>query len=106
LRVCAQQTAPAAPVVSNLAPRETDEGSSPDDEGHAAASLPSGCAVHASMIMHHAQAVEMTALIESHTENKDVKSAGRRISKVAVRRDKVHETVAGVPWTTNFGGGA
>jgi uncharacterized protein (DUF305 family) len=33
------------------------------------------------MIMHHAQAVEMTALIESHTENKDVKSLGARISR-------------------------
>ena len=32
------------------------------------------------MIMHHAQAVEMTALIRSHTENKDVRSLGARIS--------------------------
>jgi uncharacterized protein (DUF305 family) len=32
------------------------------------------------MIIHHAQAVEMTALIESHTENKDVRSLGARIS--------------------------
>ena len=32
------------------------------------------------MIMHHAQAVEMTALIESHTENKDLRSLGARIS--------------------------
>ena len=32
------------------------------------------------MIMHHAQAVEMTDLIESHTENKDVRSLGARIS--------------------------
>jgi uncharacterized protein (DUF305 family) len=32
------------------------------------------------MIMHHAQAVEMTALIESQTENKDVRSLGARIS--------------------------
>jgi uncharacterized protein (DUF305 family) len=32
------------------------------------------------MIVHHAQAVEMTALIESHTENKDVRSLGARIS--------------------------
>ena len=32
------------------------------------------------MIMHHAQAVEMTALIESHTENTDVRSLGARIS--------------------------
>ncbi len=33
------------------------------------------------MIMHHAQAVEMTALIESHTQNKDVRSLGARISR-------------------------
>lgn len=33
------------------------------------------------MVMHHAQAVEMTALIESHTENKDVRLLGARISK-------------------------
>jgi uncharacterized protein (DUF305 family) len=32
------------------------------------------------MIMHHAQAVEMTALIESHTENRDVRLLGARIS--------------------------
>lgn len=32
------------------------------------------------MIMHHAQAVEMTALIPSHTENADVRELGRRIS--------------------------
>jgi uncharacterized protein (DUF305 family) len=33
------------------------------------------------MIMHHAQAVEMTALIESHTENKDIRLLGARISQ-------------------------
>jgi uncharacterized protein (DUF305 family) len=32
------------------------------------------------MIMHHAQAVEMTALIESHTQNKELRSLGSRIS--------------------------
>lgn len=32
------------------------------------------------MIMHHAQAVEMTALIESHTQNKDLRLLGARIS--------------------------
>lgn len=32
------------------------------------------------MIMHHAQAVEMTALIPSHTENKDLQLLGARIS--------------------------
>ena len=33
------------------------------------------------MIMHHAQAVEMTALIESHTQNKELRSLGARISR-------------------------
>jgi len=32
------------------------------------------------MIMHHSQAVEMTAMIPSHTENKDVRSLGAKIS--------------------------
>jgi len=32
------------------------------------------------MIMHHSQAVEMTALIDSHTENKDVRAIGAKIS--------------------------
>jgi uncharacterized protein (DUF305 family) len=32
------------------------------------------------MIMHHSQAVEMTALIASHTENKGVRSLGAKIS--------------------------
>lgn len=32
------------------------------------------------MIMHHAQAVEMTALIEERTQNKEVRSLGARIS--------------------------
>ena len=33
------------------------------------------------MIMHHAQAIEMTALIASHTENKELRSLGARISR-------------------------
>ena len=33
------------------------------------------------MIMHHAQAIEMTALIDSHTENKELHSLGARISR-------------------------
>jgi uncharacterized protein (DUF305 family) len=33
------------------------------------------------MIMHHAQAVAMTALIDSHTENKQLRTLGARISK-------------------------
>ncbi len=33
------------------------------------------------MIMHHAQAIEMTALIDSHTDNNDLHSLGARISR-------------------------
>ena len=33
------------------------------------------------MIVHHAQAVEMTALIASHTQNKDLRTLGARISR-------------------------
>jgi uncharacterized protein (DUF305 family) len=32
------------------------------------------------MIMHHAQAVEMTAMMASHTQNKDLRALGARIS--------------------------
>jgi uncharacterized protein (DUF305 family) len=32
------------------------------------------------MILHHAQAVEMTAMIPSHSQNKDLRSLGARIS--------------------------
>jgi uncharacterized protein (DUF305 family) len=33
------------------------------------------------MIMHHAQAIEMTALIPSHTEDQELRSLGARISR-------------------------
>src|SRR5919106_6890462 len=33
------------------------------------------------MIIHHAQAVEMTALIESHTESREIRTLGERISR-------------------------
>jgi len=36
------------------------------------------------MIMHHSQAVEMTALIPTHTENKDVRAIGAKISSSQV----------------------
>jgi uncharacterized protein (DUF305 family) len=32
------------------------------------------------MILHHSQAVEMTAMIESHTQNKDLRLLGEKIS--------------------------
>jgi uncharacterized protein (DUF305 family) len=61
------------------------------------------------MIMHHSQAVEMTALIPSHTENKDLRSLGARISSsqsdeikfmqrwLAVRGQPVSMAMPGMP---------
>jgi uncharacterized protein (DUF305 family) len=61
------------------------------------------------MIMHHSQAVEMTALIASHTENKDLRSLGARISSsqsdeikfmqrwLAARGEPVSMAMAGMP---------
>jgi uncharacterized protein (DUF305 family) len=42
---------------------------------------PADVAFMQGMIMHHSQAVEMTALIASHTQNKDVRSLGEKISR-------------------------
>jgi uncharacterized protein (DUF305 family) len=41
---------------------------------------PADVAFMQGMIMHHAQAVEMTAWIPSHTQNKDLRALGARIS--------------------------
>jgi uncharacterized protein (DUF305 family) len=42
---------------------------------------PADVAFMQGMIMHHSQAVEMTALIPSHTQNKAVRSLGEKISR-------------------------
>jgi uncharacterized protein (DUF305 family) len=82
LRVCAQQTTPATPVVVQPGAPGKPTRTLP---ATTRATLPPASAADAQfmqgMIMHHAQAVEMTALIESHTQNKDVRSLGARISR-------------------------
>jgi uncharacterized protein (DUF305 family) len=82
LSVCAQQDAPATPVVVQPGAPGKPTRTLPSTTR---ATLPPASAADAQfmqgMIMHHAQAVEMTALIESHTENKDVRSLGARISR-------------------------
>jgi uncharacterized protein (DUF305 family) len=76
-----QQTAPATPVVvqpgapgkpSKTLPTSTKATLPPRSQ--ADVEFMQG------MIMHHAQAVEMTALIASHTENKELRLLGARIS--------------------------
>jgi uncharacterized protein (DUF305 family) len=61
------------------------------------------------MIMHHAQAVEMTGLISSHTENKELRLLGARISSsqsdeirlmrrwLAARGESLSMAMAGMP---------
>ncbi len=82
LRVCAQQTEPAAPVVVQPgAPGKPTRVLPPTTRGTLPPASPADVQFMQGMIMHHAQAVEMTALIESHTENKDLMSLGARISR-------------------------
>ena len=82
LRVCAQQTAPASPVVVQPgAPGKPTRTLPPTTRATLPPASPADVQFMQGMIMHHAQAVEMTALIQSHTENKDVSSLGARISR-------------------------
>ncbi len=81
IEVRAQQGDAAKPVVVQPgAPGEPSKPLPPSTKGtlpprsHADAEFMQG------MIMHHAQAVEMTALISTHSENKDLRLLGERIS--------------------------
>lgn len=89
LPVFAQQADPAAPTRSKDAPVVVQPGAPGQptrtlpSSTRATLPPPSPADVHfmQGMIMHHAQAVEMTALIESHTENKKLRTLGERISR-------------------------
>lgn len=77
----AQQPAPPAPVVVQPgAPGEPTRILPPSTRATLPPTSPPDVQFMQGMIIHHAQAVEMTALIESHTENKDLRSFGARIS--------------------------
>jgi uncharacterized protein (DUF305 family) len=79
--VCAQQPEPPPPVVVQPgAPGESTRTLPPSTRGQLPPSSPADAQFMQGMIMHHGQAVEMTALIESHTENKELRSLGARIS--------------------------
>jgi uncharacterized protein (DUF305 family) len=82
LRVCAQQTSPPSPVVVQPgAPGKPTRTLPSTTRATLPPASPADVQFMQGMIMHHAQAVEMTALIESHTENKNVTSLGARISR-------------------------
>ena len=77
----AQQTDPATSVVVQPgAPGKPSKTLPPSTKGTLPPRSQADVEFMQGMIMHHAQAVEMTALIASHTENKELRSLGARIS--------------------------
>ena len=83
LPVCAQQAdSRASPVIIQPgAPGEPSRILPPLTRATLPPRAPKDTEFMQGMIMHHAQAVEMTALVESHTENKALRLLGSRISK-------------------------
>jgi uncharacterized protein (DUF305 family) len=79
--VRAQQADPAPPVVVQPgAPGKPSRTLPPSTRGVLPPRSQADVEFMQGMIMHHSQAVEMTALIASHTENRDLRSLGARIS--------------------------
>lgn len=77
----AQQTEPSAPVVVQPgAPGQPSKKLSPSTKGTLPPRSPADVEFMQGMIMHHEQAVEMTALIPSHTQNKELRLLGAKIS--------------------------
>jgi len=77
----AQQTKPSAPVVVQPgAPGQQSRALPPSTRATPPPRSQADVQFMQGMIMHHSQAVEMTALIPSHTQNKELRSLGARIS--------------------------
>ena len=99
-------TAPV--VVQPGAPGKPSKTLPPSTKGALPARSPADVAFMQGMIMHHQQAVEMTALIASHTENKDLRLLGAKISSsqsdeirfmqrwLAARGEPISMTMAGM----------
>ena len=82
LSVYAQQPEPPTPVVVQPgAPGQPTKTLPADTRPTLPPASPADVNFMQGMIMHHAQAVEMTALIDSHTKNKELRTLGARISK-------------------------
>lgn len=83
LPVCAQEANPKAPpvVVQPGAPGQPTRTLPPSTRATLPPRSSKDVEFMQGMIMHHAQAVEMTALIESHTDNRELRLLGARISK-------------------------
>jgi uncharacterized protein (DUF305 family) len=83
LPVCARQADSRTPpsVVQPGAPGQPTRTLPPTTRATLPPRSPKDVEFMRGMIMHHAQAVEMTALIESRTENRELRLLGARISK-------------------------
>ncbi|HET9526790.1 MAG TPA: DUF305 domain-containing protein [Pyrinomonadaceae bacterium] len=83
LPVSAQEAkrAPGPVVVQPGAPGQPTKTLPPSTRATLPPHSPADVQFMQDMIMHHAQAVEMTALIESRTQNKELRSLGARISR-------------------------
>lgn len=77
---CAQQTDPKPVVVQPGAPGTPSKTLPSSTRGVLPPRSPADVEFMQGMIHHHAQAVEMTAMIPSHTQNKELRSLGARIS--------------------------
>jgi uncharacterized protein (DUF305 family) len=104
-----QQTEPATPVVVQPgAPGNPSKTLPPSTRAKLPPRSQADVEFMQGMIMHHAQAVEMTALIASHTENKELRSLGARISSsqsdeiklmqrwLAARRERISVDMPGM----------
>jgi uncharacterized protein (DUF305 family) len=78
----AQQTDSAAKpvIVQPGAPGQPSKTLPPSTKGTLPPLSPADVEFMQGMIMHHSQAVEMTALIPTHTDNKELRSLGAKIS--------------------------
>jgi uncharacterized protein (DUF305 family) len=106
----AQQNTPAAPVVVQPgAPGKPSKTLPPSTKGTLPPRSQADVEFMQGMIMHHQQAVKMTALMASHTENKDLRLLGERISSsqsaeikfmqrwLAARGESVSMAMPGMP---------
>lgn len=81
LSVSAQEAEPKPVVVQPGAPGQPTKTLPPETRPTLPPVSPADVQFMQGMIMHHAQAVEMTALIDSHTKNKELHTLGARISR-------------------------
>lgn len=106
----AQQTDASKPVVVQPgAPGMPSKTLPPSTHGTLPPPSSADVAFMQGMIMHHEQAVEMTAMIASHTQNKELRTLGARISSsqsdeikfmkrwLAARGEKVPEQMPDMP---------